>query len=142
VHHHGTTLYFAYGSNLNKRRMFERCPGATPVRAHELLGWKLVFRGTADIVPCFGHTVVGALYSVTHADIRELDRFEGAPYGRYRRKYFWVGRQRACTYVMNSSLAEEAPSAEYYSLIEQGYLDWNWRTSELVSAYDHVSSST
>jgi gamma-glutamylcyclotransferase (GGCT)/AIG2-like uncharacterized protein YtfP len=134
VHHRGTCLYFAYGSNLNRARMFERCPAAIPVRAHELLGWKLLFRRTADIVPCFGYTVLGALYRITDADVRALDRFEGAPHGRYRRRYLRVCDERVLTYVMNNATPLQQPLLEYFQLIEQCYLDWNWSTSELVSA--------
>jgi gamma-glutamylcyclotransferase (GGCT)/AIG2-like uncharacterized protein YtfP len=114
--------------------MFDRCPGASPVRSYELIGWKLVFRRTADIVPCFGSTVHGALYSITQRDIMALDRYEGVHRGRYQRKHFLVGGQWALFYVMNSSYAEEALSAEYFALIERGYLDWRLPTSALVAA--------
>jgi gamma-glutamylcyclotransferase (GGCT)/AIG2-like uncharacterized protein YtfP len=133
VHHHGS-LYFAYGSNLNKRRMFDRCPGAIPIRVHELVGWKLMFRRTADIVPAAGHTVLGGLYRITGADDVALDRHEGVHRGRYQRKHFLIGDEWALFYVMNSSCAEETPSPEYYTLIEQGYKDWNLQTSSLASA--------
>jgi gamma-glutamylcyclotransferase (GGCT)/AIG2-like uncharacterized protein YtfP len=133
VHHH-ESLYFAYGSNLHQCRMFDRCPGAIPVRSYELIGWKLVFRRTADIVPAVGHTVLGALYRITPVDEMALDRYEGVHRGRYRRKNFLLGSQWAFTYVMNSSYAEEAPSAEYFALIEKGYQDWRLPTAALVAA--------
>jgi gamma-glutamylcyclotransferase (GGCT)/AIG2-like uncharacterized protein YtfP len=116
--------------------MLERCPGATPVRAHELLGWKLMFRRTADIVPAVGHTVLGGLYRITCADEAALDRFEGVRLGRYRRKHFLVGDQWALFYVMNSSYAEEAPSSDYLALIERGFQDWQLPTAALVAARD------
>jgi gamma-glutamylcyclotransferase (GGCT)/AIG2-like uncharacterized protein YtfP len=131
---HRESLYFAYGSNLNRSRMFDRCPDATSVRVHELLGWKLIFRRSADIVPADGHTVVGGLYRITRADEVALDRYEGVHRGRYRRKHFLLGSQWAFTYVMNDSLTEEAPSAEYFALIERGYLDWRLPTAALVAA--------
>jgi gamma-glutamylcyclotransferase (GGCT)/AIG2-like uncharacterized protein YtfP len=137
VHHH-RILYFAYGSNLNKRQMFERCPSASPVRTHELLGWKLIFRGTADIVPSFGNTVMGGLYRITRTDEMALDRYEGVGRGRYRRKHFLIGRQWVLTYVMNSSISAEAPSAEYIALIEQGYQDWNLPINRLALTCAHA----
>ena len=88
VHHREARIYFAYGSNLNKRQMMDRCPTAVPLRTHELLGWRLLFQRTADITPSFGHTVLGALYTVTDADIQALDQFEGAPRGRYGEDIF------------------------------------------------------
>lgn len=114
--------------------MFERCPGAIPVRSYELIGWKLIFRRSADIVPAVGHTVLGGLYRITPADEIALDRYEGVHRGRYRHRHFLVGDQWTLFYVMNSSYAEEAPSAEYFALIKQGYLDWRLSTAALVAA--------
>ena len=140
--HKRATLYFAYGSNLNKRQMLERCPDATAVRGYELLGWKLLFRRTADIVPAFGSTVLGGLYRITSADGLALDRYEGVRRGRYRREYFQVGGQPVLTYVMNNSNPEEAPSAQYFELIEQGYRDWQWPVHGLITAYLHTKRFT
>ena len=114
--------------------MFERCPDAIPVRSYELLGWKLIFRRSADIVPADGHTVLGGLYRIILTDELALDRYEGVHRGRYRRKNFLLGSQWAFTYVMNRSQAEEAPSPEYFALIERGYLDWKLPTAALVAA--------
>jgi gamma-glutamylcyclotransferase (GGCT)/AIG2-like uncharacterized protein YtfP len=121
--------------------MSERCPDATSVRVHELVGWKLMFRPKADIVPAAGHTVLGGLYRITRADELRLDRYEGVHRGRYRRKHFLVGSQWAFTYVMNRSLAEEAPSAEYFALIERGFQDWGLPRVALVAAR-HASIRT
>jgi hypothetical protein len=133
VHHH-KSLYFAYGSNLNKGRMFERCPGAIPIRMYELPGWKLIFRRTADIVPAVGQTVLGGLYRITLTDELALDRYEGVHLRRYRRKNFLLGSQWAFTYVMNCPVDEEAPSTEYFALIERGYRDWKLPTAALIAA--------
>ena len=116
--------------------MFERCPDAIPVRSYELLGWKLIFRRSADIVPADGHTVLGGLYRIILTDELALDRYEGVHRGRYRRKNFLLGSQWAFTYVMNSSYAEEAPSAEYFALVERGFQDWNLPTDALIAARD------
>jgi gamma-glutamylcyclotransferase (GGCT)/AIG2-like uncharacterized protein YtfP len=95
-----------------------------------------MFRRTADIIPALRHTVVGALYRITCADEMALDRYEGVHRGRYRRKHFLVGGQWALFYVMNSSYAEEAPSDEYFALVERGFQDWNLPTAALVAARD------
>jgi gamma-glutamylcyclotransferase (GGCT)/AIG2-like uncharacterized protein YtfP len=126
----GRSQYFAYGSNLNKRQMSERCPTAVPL----LLGWRLVFRRTTDIVPCFGYTVLGGLYSVANADIQALDRYEGVPHGRYRRRYFRVRGERVLTYVMNNGIPMRHPPPEYYQLIEQGYRDWKLPMHRLIGS--------
>lgn len=87
-------LYFAYGSNLDPRRMLERCPGATGRRAATLPDHALVFdkvalenEGTAyaNVEPASGSRVEGALYALTSADLRALDQVEGHPYHYSRR---------------------------------------------------------
>jgi gamma-glutamylcyclotransferase (GGCT)/AIG2-like uncharacterized protein YtfP len=114
--------------------MSERCPGATAVRAHELRGWKLAFRRTADIVPAVGHTVHGALYQITASDRWLLDRFEGVHRAVYRRMTVPTGgRERALAYVMNRH--HIAPPEDcYYDLINIGYLDWGLPTAALLAA--------
>ena len=37
--------YFAYGSNLSKKQMKERCPGSKPLFVATLPNFKLVFSG-------------------------------------------------------------------------------------------------
>ena len=41
--------YGAYGSNLNKEQMKKRCPLSNPIISFHIVGWKLVFKGVADI---------------------------------------------------------------------------------------------
>ena len=50
-------LYAGYGSNLNRTQMQERCPDANIVTTKVLKGWRLCFRGVADIVPEHGFFV-------------------------------------------------------------------------------------
>ncbi len=116
--------------------MSQRCPSAIPVRPFGLFGWKLVFRGTADIEQAFGHTVIGAFYSITQADASALDRYEGVGHGTYQREYLRVHGMEFLTYIMNSDLAEKPPLPEYLALIEQGYLDWRLPTRSLASALE------
>jgi gamma-glutamylcyclotransferase (GGCT)/AIG2-like uncharacterized protein YtfP len=130
----GRRVYFAYGSNLNRRQMAERCPSAVPLRPYELLGFKLTFRRTADIERCFGHTVHGALYDLTRSDVSALDGYEGVARGIYRREAIWVSQQQAVTYVMEIIRPEELPSSEYFSRIKRGYLDWKLPLGKLDSA--------
>ena len=54
--------YFAYGSNLNRSEMRVRCPGAKPLTPATLAGWRLTFRGVADIEPAHDAAVPGALW--------------------------------------------------------------------------------
>src|SRR5206468_12360573 len=72
-------LYFAYGSNLNRDDIRRRCPGARPGTRARLNGWRLSFRGVANIEPQPGATVHGALWWLTDDDVCSLDSYEGAP---------------------------------------------------------------
>lgn len=84
--------YFAYGSNLNRKQMLERCPDSKPMFVATLPNYKLVFvgwsrqwrGGVATIKLCRGKKVIGAIYQVSERDLMRLDSYEGYP-GNYRR---------------------------------------------------------
>ena len=71
--------YFAYGSNIPKIDMGYRCPGATPISSWTLPNHKLCFHDVANVIPCDGNDVVGALWDITPQDEVNLDRYEGYP---------------------------------------------------------------
>lgn len=85
-----TTLYFAYGSNMNLHQMEDRCPDAQVVGNVHLEGYRLAFRGNgsgcgvATILPEPGSRVEGVLWRVSGEDERNLDCYEGYPrlYGK------------------------------------------------------------
>ena len=128
--------YFAYGSNLNKKQMLERCPDSKPMFIVTLHNYKLVFvgwsrqwrGGVASIKPFRGERVLGAIYEVSDRDLRRLDSYEGYP-GNYTRFNITVFDEdgkpiKAITYIKSGQLEETEPSKEYLSLIQQGYRDW------------------
>lgn len=87
------TLYAAYGSNLDPRRMSERCPHSPLHATGWLTGWRLTFGGEehgwdgalATIVPDpFGQVFV-AVYDVTDEDVVVLDGWESVDTGLYRK---------------------------------------------------------
>ena len=73
------SLYFAYGSNMDKQQMEERCHGSIYVGVAYLQNYKFVLdsAGTASIVPNKDSIVEGALWLVNPADKEELDKYEG-----------------------------------------------------------------
>src|SRR4051794_15492621 len=96
--------YFAYGSNLNRDDMRQRCPAARSGTRARLHGWRLTFRGVANIESDPGATVDGALWWLSDDDICSLDTYEGAP-SLYVQRLLGVeiedGRKlEAMTYVM------------------------------------------
>ena len=131
------TYYFAYGSNLNRADMLMRCPGAKPLTVAELAGWRLTFRGVADIEPDASLSVPGALWRLTPEDLRSLDRYEGAPH-LYERRSVTVetdtGPLEALAYVMTGDDYLGLPSAWYFERIAQGYRDWGLSQDPLLEA--------
>ena len=70
-------LYFAYGSNLNPKRIHHRCPTAASFRAAKLRNYRLAE----------GAVVHGVLYCISERELSVLDTYEGCP-RIYRR--IWI----------------------------------------------------
>ncbi len=128
--------YFAYGCNLSKEQMKERCPDSKPMLVVTLHNYKLVFvgwsrqwrGGVASIKLFRGEKVLGAIYEVSERDFRRLDKYEGYP-DIYTRVNVTVtgefgNRIEAITYIKTGQLEETQPSREYLSVLQQGYRDW------------------
>ena len=128
--------YFAYGSNVNKKQMLERCPDSRPMFIATLPNYQLVFvgwsrqwrGGVATIKPFNGEKVLGAIYEVSDKDFKRLDSYEGYP-GNYNKLKVTVfdadgNPLEAVTYIKAGRLEETKPSKEYLSVIQQGYRDW------------------
>jgi len=128
-----TVLYFAYASNLSKKRMQEHCPQSKPRFTAVLPNYKLIFTGwsrewrggKAGLEPYRGGKVRGAIYEVTEAGFRRLDTFE-VGYTRINVTVFDEDNQPhpAITYIQAGQVEESLPSKEYAALIRQGYRDW------------------
>ena len=126
-------FYFAYASNLNKKQMQERCPDSRPKFTAILPNYKLVFSGwsrtwhggTATIKPFRGEKVRGAIYEVTEACFRQLDKHE-VGYSRMNVTVFDEDNQphQAITFIKSGQLEDALPSKEYAAVIKQGYRDW------------------
>ncbi len=126
--------YFAYGSNLNRKQMQERCLDSKPKFIATLHNYKLVFvgwsrqrrGGVASIRISRGEKVLGAIYEVSEECLRRLDRYEGSDYHQLNVK---VNNEEgepveAVTYINVRQTEETKPSPEYLSVIQQGYKDW------------------
>jgi gamma-glutamylcyclotransferase (GGCT)/AIG2-like uncharacterized protein YtfP len=126
-------LYFAYGSNLSKKQMQERCPDSLPKFIATLPNYKLAFTGwsrtwhggTATIKPFRGEKVHGAIYEVSEACLRQLDKYETG-YARKNVTVFDEDNQphQTLTYIKTGQLQDALPSKEYAAVIKQGYRDW------------------
>lgn len=128
--------YFAYGSNLDKQQMKERCPDCKPLHPAVLPNYKLIFAGwsrqwkggVASVRRMTGQKVSGAVYEINERDLAKLDKYEGYPtqYNRIKVMIFDEDGTslEAFTYLMTGNVEEAAPSREYAQIMERGYRDW------------------
>jgi len=140
--------YLAYGSNLNREQMGYRCPGAVPAGTAALQDWRLVFRGSGTgnyltIEPAPGFTVPVAVWAVTQADERALDRYEGCPIF-YRKETLPITcrglksgaerQMRAFVYLMNDGHPAGLPTTRYMDICAAGYRDFGFDSEVLLEA--------
>ena len=89
-------------------------------------GWSREWRGgKASIKPFRGEKVRGAIYDITEACLKQLDKHE-AGYQRLNVTVFDEDNEpiEAITYIKSGQLEESPPSKEYAAVIRQGYRDW------------------
>ncbi len=125
--------YFAYGANLNRKQMLERCPDSKPKFMVTLPNYKLIFAGwsrkwrggVATIKRFGGEKVLGGIYDVSEQCLRQLDRYEEG-YDRLKVTVFTEVDEpiEAITYIKSGQLEETQPSKEYLAIIQQGCRDW------------------
>ena len=118
------TLYAAYGTNLDPVRMSERCPHSPMHTNGWLQGWRLTFGGEehgwdgslTTIVEDPVEQVFVAVYDITREDEVELDGWEQADSGLYRKTKVRVstmtGEIVVWTYVLDA-YEGGLPSATY-----------------------------
>ena len=134
-------LYFAYATDLSRKQMSERCPGARPRTAAKLPHYKLIFAGWsrkwrgggATLRQSKGDVVAGALYEITEQGLRQLDRHEDYPMACDHLKVKVVTEDgdfvEAVTYIAKGRVEEAKPSPEYLAVIREGYRDWRIASS-------------
>src|SRR6266481_7272980 len=119
----GQRLYFAYGLNMHRAEMAERCPnavlqGIARLDRHEFL---INARGVATVVPARSF-VYGVLWTVSASDETRLDRFEGVEFGFYRKRGVTVrseaGQVQAFAYVAWNSVPGRPRAGYLESILE------------------------
>lgn len=135
------TLYIAYGSNINKLQMQQRCPGAEIFAVGTIEGWQLEFNKVATLVKRPGEQTPCLVWSITSEHEKSLDKYEGYPY-KYGKKMVDVTINgetiKAMAYIMNDSSKRVPPKDEYYYRILDGYEDAGLDTFYLDSAVDRA----
>ena len=130
-------LYLAYGSNMNRWQMNFRCPEAVALGTFKLPGFRLVFRGSADIDPrmdAFTHCV---LWRITRECEKALDRYEDFP-TLYGKEYIDTNLGKSMIYRMvEGRYGIDPPTIDYYRTIRRGYNDFNLDLEPLTAALNH-----
>ncbi len=122
------TLYAAYGSNLDPRRMAERAPSSPLVSPGWLRGWRLTFGGEdlgwdgalSTVVEDHHCSVYVMVYELAKADEHTLDMWEGVDLGLWRKIRVRVsaltGDLLAWAYVLDS-YEGGLPSIQYLQVL-------------------------
>ena len=135
-------LYFAFGSNLNRKQMKRRCSDSKYVGCYTLKNYKLSFRtgsysrgimkmGVADIEKKRNSKVLGAIYNISKRDEKKLDVYEDFP-TLYIKKYFKILGKKVMFYYMPRKSRHVSPSKRYLNIIIKGYKDCGYRDTYIV----------
>lgn len=129
-------IYFAYGSNLNKRVLRTWCPNAKYVGKGFLDGWQLVFRKYLTIEKAEENDVPIGIWDIPDSEIAKLDEYEGYP-DLYRKEEMEIAGMKGIIYIMNENMTPYLPpSLDYYQKCLLGYLGFSFDTYYLTKAVD------
>lgn len=123
------TLHFAYGSNMDRAGMAERCPAARPIGVAKLVGWRFIIGadGYASIVSAPGGAVVGILWRLGARDRAALDTYEGLDSGLYMRRQVAVihdGAARLAMIYVGRGRCAGRPRSGVVELIVAAAREW------------------
>lgn len=123
--------YFAYGSNMNIKRMLERGVFFSSKEKGTLKGYKFIINkksqknpniGFANIIRDDNSEVEGIIYEVSENDILKLDKYEGYP-KHYNRVTYIINNKECVIYIANqewTSVNELESTEEYKNHILEG----------------------
>jgi cation transport regulator ChaC len=123
------TLYFAYGSNMNRAAMARRCPSARAIGPATLERYKFFvgIDGWGSVKPSAGERVHGVLWRLTPRDVAALHAYELLHKGLYDVRHLPVrsGAQRrtAMIYLLRRRSAGR-PKPGYVEMIAAAARAW------------------
>ena len=122
------TLYFAYGSNMSRGPMTERCPTARQAGRAILRGYRFVImaNGYASVVPAAGEDVHGILWEIGPRDLAALDDYEDVAGGLYSKAMLPVlqdGKTVEALVYLGCEKRQGHPSADYIALVIEAARD-------------------
>ncbi len=150
-------LYFAYGSNMSRTQMRQRCPDHEVIGKAMLPGYSLCFPrhsqmrncGVAGIVEAPDAEVWGVIYRLHDEDLAALDKREGydpakpVHVNRYNRMTVRVLRDRlpldCLTYLARAEPGTHVPSVDYMTTLITGAVE-NGLPAEYVTRLHTIST--
>jgi len=142
--------YLAYGSNLNRKQMQMRCPGAKVIGTALLEGYELLFKGSKTgfyltIEPKADGVVPVAVWEVTAEHEHMLDRYEGCPVCYYKKEISLLVRRaksgrtvqtNSFVYIMQEKRRLGEPTPRYFWTCVLGYRSFGFDLEFLYEAYE------
>ena len=122
-------LYFAYGTNLNKKKFLKKYKNARYLSKYILKDFELVFRSkyrVADIQRKRGSNVKGIIYEIDEVTEKKLDRYEDYP-KLYIKKFFNKNSKRVMFYFMKRKTPTLKPAKYYLEVMKSGYRQNNFK---------------
>lgn len=126
-----TRRYFAYGSNMDRQQMRDRCPEAVLLGTARLPGYRFIINraGVASVVLTGCHEVFGVLWDITATNEAALDDYEGLDEGWYSKTRLPIitrhGRVQAMLYIACDQ-TEGVPHRHYLANIVAAALEFDF----------------
>jgi len=123
-------LHFAYGSNMSRRHMRVRCPGAIALGIATLRGWRFAINpdGYGTMVPRPGSITYGVLWGLTPRDLAAINAYENVAGGLYGRRRLTVrlgsSPEPALVYLARRH-GRGVPRPGYIALVVAAARDWS-----------------
>ena len=122
-------LYFAYGTNVNKKFFLKKFKNAKYLKKYYLNNFEVVFRskyGVPDIQRKKGCKVNGIIYQIDNLIEKKLDIYEDFP-RLYIKKYFYHKGVKIMYYYMKIKSPIRKPSQYYLNIMKSGYRQCGFR---------------
>jgi len=140
------TDYFAYGANMVREAMAQRCPGARVIGPALLPRHRfaIIRGGHGTVLRHQGGCVHGVLWQLGRGAVASLDRYEEVEAGLYRRerRIVWhEGKPRPALIYVAAATAPGVPRAAYIAAIAAAARAWGFPADYVASLVTIASTS-
>lgn len=136
--------YIAYGSNMDERQMAVRCRDAVLTGTGFIQGYELLFKGS--LTGCYAtieskeqSRVPVTVWTISKADEKRLDRYEGFPTFYYKKDIevqMKDGTITGLVYIMHEDRHCGMPFPWYYEQMDRDYRKFGFDRSILKKALE------